>query len=182
MKSRRWVRMGMGLLVAGLAAGSTGPLTAQQEGTRSQTQSRQNMEAQLRRAFGERIRQDLGLSEEQFSRVQSRLQAFQEERRTLARRERATRLRIQAVLEAGEREESEASELLAEMISLREEELSLFKREMEALSEEMTPEQRLRFIVFRDRLNQRIQGVRGREGFGGPPGGARPGGGPGGPG
>jgi Spy/CpxP family protein refolding chaperone len=88
----------------------------------------------------------------------------------------ATRLRIQAVLEAGEREDSEAAGLLDEMVSLREEELSLFKREMEALAEDLTPEQRLRFIVFRDRLNQRIQGVRGREGFGGPPGGMPPGG------
>jgi Spy/CpxP family protein refolding chaperone len=111
------------------------------------------MEAQLRRAFGERIRLDLGLSEEQFSRVQSSLQVFQEERRELARRERATRLRIQAVLEAGEREDSEAAGLLDEMVSLREEELSLFKREMEALAEDLTPEQRLRFIVFRDRRN-----------------------------
>ncbi len=178
MKLRRWVRVGTWLLVAGIAAGSMGPLVAQQGGARvrAQTQSRQNMEAQLRRAFGERIRLDLGLSEEQFSRVQSSLQVFQEERRELARRERATRLRIQAVLEAGEREDSEAAGLLDEMVSLREEELSLFKREMEALAEDLTPEQRLRFIVFRDRLNQRIQGVRGREGFGGPPGGMPPGG------
>jgi hypothetical protein len=133
------------------------------------------MEARIRQAFAERLRVELGLTEEQFQGVQASLEEFQEERRELAQRERATRLRIQAVLEAWEREDSEADGLLRDMVSLREAELDLFKREMDALADHMTPEQRLRFIVLRDRLNQRIQGARGRgpgPGTGPGPGGA----------
>ncbi len=138
---------------------------AQETGARPRgqaAQSRQNMEARIRQAFAERMRVELGLSQEQFEGVQASLEGFQEERRELAQRERATRLRMQAVLEAGEREDSEAEGLLRDMIELREAELDLFKREIEALGAHMTPEQRLRFIVLRDRLNQRIQGARGR--------------------
>jgi hypothetical protein len=168
------------VVLAALMAASAGVvsgLAAQEAGVRGrgQAQSRQIMEARIRQAFAERLRVELGLTEEQFQGVQASLEEFQEERRELAQRERATRLRIQAVLEAGEREDSEADGLLRDMVSLREAELDLFKREMDALADHMTPEQRLRFIVLRDRLNQRIQGARGRgpgPGTGPGPGGA----------
>lgn len=172
-----------GVVLAAVLSGPVwvgGGASAQETGARprGQAQSREVMEARIRRAFGERLRVELGLTEEQFAGVQESLEEFQAERRELAQRERATRLRIQAVLEAGEREDSEADRLLQDMLSLREAELDLFKREMAALAAYMTPEQRLRFVVLRDRLNQRIQGFRGRGPGAGPPGGAGPGPGP----
>ena len=176
VKSR--ARIGGWLLVNLLLLGLASPALGQEAGarTRGQMESRQQLEARVRQLFNQRIRADLGLTKEQFSEVETRLQPFQQERRDLARRERATRLRIQAVLQDVGRDECEADELLAEMIKLREEELSLFKREMEALGDQMTSEQRLRFIVYRDQLNQRLQGARGRALGGGPPGGVPPGG------
>ena len=170
MRANSGWRCGGWLVLAVLAVGLAAPVTAQQTGVRARgQQSRQQLEFRVRQLFAERMRSDLGLSEEQFSRVQANLEPFQQERRDLARREGATRLRIQALLQDGGRDEGEADALLQEMIELREAELALFKREMDALAGDMTSEQRLRFIVARDQLNQRIQGNRFRQGAG-PPG------------
>jgi hypothetical protein len=136
---------------------------AAQEGTgrppRGQGMSRSEMEQQVRFMFGRRMMQELDLSQEEFEALQELQRPFQERRRALGQRERATRLRIAAYLQDGGRE-GEADELLAELASIRADELSVFQDELEAVSGILDPDQQLRFVVLRDQLNQRIQRAR----------------------
>jgi Spy/CpxP family protein refolding chaperone len=140
---------------------------------------RPELERRVRARFGETVRSELGISEEQLERVQSVESSFQQARQALIRREIALRRRMVPRASQGITED-EAGELLREMAAVREEEARLYRAEMDGLLGVLTPPQALRFYQLREQLMERVRRVRGgAAGRGGPPGprGRLPGGG-----
>lgn len=167
------------VLVFGMAWLLAPSLVAAQGGPPPQAGQRQRMELErrLEARFGQTVREQLGLTQEQLQAVQGVMQSFQQERQTLNRAQASLRYRLRDPGLADIGDEA-ARELLKEMISLQEQELSLYRKEQEQLLGVLTPSQVVRFYRLREDLGRRVQELRMQRGGGGVGGG--PGGGPGG--
>jgi Spy/CpxP family protein refolding chaperone len=155
-----------------LAVTLCAPAAARAQGQpRPQPQAeRPELERRVRARFGETVRTELGITQEQLDRVQRVEASFQQSRQELIRREIALRRRMGPAA-ARDRNEEEARELLRELVAVREEEARLFRAEMDDLLEVLTPPQALRFYELREQLMDRVRRLRGgAPGRGGPPG------------
>ncbi len=170
------VLMTAGLLAAALLTGSAEELVAQRRGGGQ----RAEMELRIQARFDNLVREELQLGDDQMRRLQEAVGDFNGRRREFAQRERGTRARVGRLGGPGggrELTEEEASQILAEMLELSDQEATLFREEQEALLQILSPQEAVRYIMMRQRLGDQIRGVRGRGGGGpgsGPPGGGRP--------
>jgi hypothetical protein len=162
MKTTRFPTFGAALIALALCA----PAVAQ--GQAQPPLARPELERRVRARFGETVRAELGIDEQQLERVQRVEASFQQARQELVRREIALRRRMLPGA-APRRTEEEARALLAELVAVREEEGRLFRAEMDGLLEVLSPPQVLRFYELREQLMERVRRVRG-PGRGGPPG------------
>lgn len=125
------------------------------------------LEERLRQRFGELVQRELDLDDETQRALAGVLERFDEERRDIARRTAALRVRLsgRASLDPRRRgapllEPEEAREILAERREIREDEYRLAREEEAALLEVLTESQLVRFLALRDELAQRIQRIR----------------------
>jgi Spy/CpxP family protein refolding chaperone len=134
------------------------------------------MEAQIRERFQQMVWRELGLTEEQGEAMNGVVEEFQVPRRELSQRQRVLQRRMSGT--GALLSESEARSVLEELVSVREAEVVLLRREQERLLEILTPPQLVRFYMLRDQFAARIRQLReNRPGGGGPPMGLLPGGG-----
>jgi Spy/CpxP family protein refolding chaperone len=157
------------------------PLAATaQGGDRRPAGDRAQLEERVRAQMARVMRERLGLTEEQATRLSDVTQTFENQRREIFAMEQATRRRVEALLLEGGSNQDEARELIGRMGDLREREARLFREEQDALLDVLTPVQVLRLQELRQDLGRRIRALGGRDGQQGGPGaerGARPGGG-----
>ncbi|MBM4185338.1 MAG: hypothetical protein FJ207_14170 [Gemmatimonadetes bacterium] len=158
--------VGVVLLLAASPLGAS----AQGGAQRRPSGDRAQLEERVRAQMGRVMRERLGLTEEQATRLSEVTQEFEEERREIFALEQATRRRVQALLLEGGTDQDEARELIARMGELREREARLFRDEQDTLLDVLTPVQVLRLQELRQDLGQRIRALGGRDGQ--PPGGA----------
>jgi hypothetical protein len=151
-------------------------------GPPGQGRDRQELEQRMRQGFGRMVQERLNLDPEQLEDLQSVMQSFREDRRSLNQEQnslgRSLRMAAFEEMEGGE-----ARTILNEMVRLQEVELELYRREQNELLTVLNPVQLVQFYRIREDMGARIQDLRrGRAGGrGGPPGGTRePGGGMGG--
>jgi hypothetical protein len=119
---------------------------------------RAQMEERIRQRFGEQVRRELDLTEEQLAAVQQVETSFQEQRRALVTRE--AELRRQLRRDDDARTEEQARALLQEMAAVRADEARLFQAEMNALLGTLSADQVLRFYELRDELMDRVRRLR----------------------
>ena len=136
------------------------------------------MEQRVRARFGEMVRSELNLSADQLQKVEQVVGSFEEQRRDLTEREMTLRRRMRP---AAQRTDDEAQQILREMVAVRDEEIRLFRGEMEELRKTLRPAQALRFYELRAELMDRVQRLRqpgpnrpGADGGLGPPAGGPP--------
>ena len=136
---------------------------------------REQLEARLRREYTRVVRQRVGLSDEQMSRLGPINQRFAGERRTLQIQERDTRMAIQrAIRDSAARTDTAAvSGLLQRLVDLQKRRVQLLEDEQRALATIMTPVQRARYMALQEQTRRQVDQRRGR-GAGGPPPGRRP--------
>lgn len=123
----------------------------------------------VQQQFERRIRNELGLTEDEFQEVQAAVAAFRPRRVALNGEERTLRAQAQLLIRQGG--EGDADQLRARGIlegiqDLREAEAALAREEEERLAELLTPMQLLRYQVLRQQLAERIRQLQGS----GPPG------------
>ena len=173
----------IGVLVAVLVAGGAEGLAAQRGAGAEQGDQRGSrraqMEERIQARFDAMVREQLGLTDEESLRLQDVLAGFRDQRLEFMKSERSTRRQLMNLGAGDELTEEQAIEALQAMLRMREEEVSLFREEQEALVGVISARQLLQFVVMREQLNQRIQNIRGGGRGGGPPQGRRPGGSPG---
>ena len=146
------------------------PLAAHGQGQPRGQPDRPELERRVRARFGETVRAELGITQEQMQQVQRVEASFQEARRDLVRREIEVRRRMGRGQDRN-RTDEEARALLAELAAVREEEIRLFRAEMDGLLEVLSAQQTLRFYELREQMMDRVRRLRGvGPGRGGPPG------------
>lgn len=178
-RGSRMMKRAFGLLITALVIGGAEGLVAQRRGAQQPGGQRAQMERRIQARFDNMVRQELELSDDQFRQLQATAEDFRGRRMEFSQRERGVRSRMSGFGPRGggrELTESEASDILAQMLELSGDEATLFREEQEAFLEILSAPQVVRFIVMRQQLGDRIRALRGGGGAGrGPRDGRRPG-------
>ena len=156
---------GLAILMTVLLMGGVQDLVAQRGGRGS----RADMELRIQARFDNLVREDLGLGEDQWRRLQGAVGDFRTRRLEFLQSERNTRARVGRLGgPAGGQQltEVEASAILAEMLELGDEEATLLREEQEALLRILSPQQVVRYLVMRQQLGDSVLRLRGRGGLG----------------
>jgi len=156
---------GLGILMSVLLMGGVQDLVAQRGGRGS----RADMELRVQAGFDNRVRQNLGLGDDQMRRLQEVVGNFTTQRLQFSQRERSTRARVGRLGGPGggqDLTEEEASQVLTEMLELSDQEATLFREEQGALLQILSPQEVVRYLVMRQELGDQIRGIRGRGGPG----------------
>ena len=166
MKGRAQVMpRGLGILMSVLLMGGVQDLVAQRGGRGS----RADMELRIQARFDNLVREDLGLGEDQWRRLQGAVGDFRTRRLEFLQSECNTRARVGRLGgPAGGQQltEEEASAILAEMLELGDQEATLLREEQEALLRILSPQQVVRYLVMRQQLGDSVLRLRGRGGPG----------------
>jgi hypothetical protein len=164
-------RIGSLMLAAALLAGPV-MAAAQVRGQMGQRQ-RLELERRVQAGFGRAVRNQLELGQEEFQALQEVMRSFREHRMSLSESQASVRHRLRdpGLENLGE---SEAVDLLQDMVRVQEEELDLYRREQGELLRVLTPVQLLVFYRVREDIGRQVQQLRGGRGpgGGGPPGSA----------
>jgi Spy/CpxP family protein refolding chaperone len=152
------VRFARRTFLTALLAVALAPQQGEAQADRAQLEER--VRAQMARVMRER----LGLTEEQATRLSEVTQSYENQRRELFNQEQAARRRVEAVLLEGLNDQDEARELISRMGELREREASLFRAEQDALLDVLTPVQVLRLQELRQDFGRRIRALGGPDG------------------
>jgi hypothetical protein len=112
------------------------------------------------------VQTQLGLSRDEFLSLQGIMESFREHRMALSQAQAALRHRLRdpGLESLGD---SEALDLLEEMIHVQEEELDLYRREREELLGVLSPTQLVLFYRLRDQLSRQVDQLRRGRGPGG---------------
>jgi hypothetical protein len=153
--------LGICLLLLGVAAG---PLAAQGEHD-SHPRSGQLREL-IEKRFAERVKTELDLTDEQAVKLKAVAMEHAGRRRELRHRERDLRMALDAQLRPGaEADQDSVARLTRDLLDLRMRYAESWREEMGKLSF-LSPVQRARLLVMRERLLQRVHEMReDRRGF-----------------
>jgi hypothetical protein len=149
----RWMVLG-GLLLATGAA----PLAAQEEGDSHPPVT--ELRGRIERRFAERVKAELGLSDEQSARLKSVAMEHGRRRKELRHRERDLREALEHQIGDGATANPDSvARMTRELLELRVRYAESWREEMNQLSF-LTPVQRARLLVLRERLLQRVHEMR----------------------
>jgi hypothetical protein len=119
---------------------------------------RLRVENQLRQALARAVRERLNLTDQQATKLMDVNRRFSEDRLKLARDEVRIRRDLRQSVASGDSSRSPATaRLLDELLDAQRQRLDLQQKEQAALSEFLTPEQRVRYIGMMEQLRRRIQ-------------------------
>jgi hypothetical protein len=152
-------------LYALFLAAAAGPLAAQ--GERDTYPRSKELRGRIEQRFAERVKQELALSDEQAARLKTIAMEYGGRRRELRHREKDLRAALDAQIRDGATSDQDSvARLTRQLLDLRVEYAESWREEMSKLSPFLTPVQRARLLVMRERLIQRVHEMRGdRRGF-----------------
>ena len=114
----------------------------------------------IEQRFGERLKEELGLTDEQASKLQVSLAGLAARRRGMEQDERRMRQALAAQLRPGIAANSDSvAKLVIALTDHRVAYAQTFKDEMRELSTILNPVQRGQYMMLRDRLMQRVQEI-----------------------
>ena len=154
-----------GLLLCGLLLTAVaGPLAAQ--AGRDTAPGSREARARVEQRFAERLKQELDLTDEQAARLKVIATEHGDRRRELRRREKQLRSALDGQIRGGEATDQDSvARLTRELLDLRVEYAEIWREELKQL-DFLTPVQRARLLVMRERLLQRVHEMRNdRRGF-----------------
>jgi hypothetical protein len=118
----------------------------------------ERLRLQIEQRFGERLKEELGLSDDQASRLRLALASVAVRRRGMERDERRLRQALAAQLRPGVAANSDSvAKLVDALTNHRVAFAQTFRDEMRELSAILNPVQRGQYLLLRDRLMQRAQ-------------------------
>jgi hypothetical protein len=120
--------------------------------------------------FAERLKVELGLTDEQVPKVHAILGSWAAKRRALEREDRALRQGLAAAMRPGvAAEERAVTRVTDRLLAARVEYVETFRGELAELASILSPVQRAQYVLLRDRLLQRVQEIRNQRAAGSPP-------------
>ncbi|MGH7637415.1 MAG: hypothetical protein ACREOK_07160 [Gemmatimonadaceae bacterium] len=130
---------------------------------------RAQLEARFRQQFARVVRQRVGLSDEQMTRLGPINERFAAQRRQLQMQERSARTSLQRVLRNPALADSaEVSRLLQHLVDAQKRRVQLLEAEQRELAAIMTPLQRARYMALQEQVRRQVEQRRNR-GRGGAP-------------
>lgn len=149
------------LMIVLLALPTVHSLAAQDTGA---TRPRADLLRQrIEQRFTARVQEELGLSDDQTTKLRSTAREYATRRRELEAQERDLRSALAAQLRPGiAADQNRVAELTSKLVDLRVAYAQSFRDEMREHSKYLTPVQRAQLYVMRERLLQRVQEVRDR--------------------
>ena len=143
-----------------LLAAAAGPLAAQ--GEHDTLPRSQELRSRIEQRFAERVRQELALSDEQVTRLKAIATVYGGRRRELRHREGDLRAALDAqIRDSVTADQDSVARLTEDLLDLKVEYAESWREEMGKLSPFLTPVQRARLLVMRERLIQRVHEMRG---------------------
>jgi Spy/CpxP family protein refolding chaperone len=140
-----------------LLAGASAPLLAQQPDTGARGPV---LRDRIERRFSERIKEELELTDEQAARLKDVAKENGSRRRELRRRERTLYAALDSQLDAGPTADQDSvARLTRELLELRVEYAQSLRAETGKLTF-LTPVQRAKLMIMRDRLLHRVHEMR----------------------
>lgn len=136
---------------------SAGGAAAQAADTMPDPIRAQRLRQAIEERFGERLREELGLTPDQSSRLRVSLAGLAARRRGMEQDERAMRQALAAQLRPGIAANSDSvARLVDALANHRVAFAQTFRDEMRDLATILTPVQRGQYLLLRDRLTQRV--------------------------
>ena len=121
----------------------------------------QELRQRIEERFSQRVQEQLGLTDEQTTKLRATSRTYGERRRQLEARERALREALTGQLRPGvAANQDSVARLTRDLVDLRVTYAETWREEMGDLSHYLTPVQRAQLYVMRDRLLQRVQEIR----------------------
>lgn len=124
---------------------------------------RRMLEQRIRERFGDVVRRQLQLDDDQFRRLRETNREFEGRRRSLVERERASRGTIRDELARGDAaDDARVNAEMQELLKLQRERLALAEQEDAKLGEFLTPAQRAKYFGLQEQLRRRVEDMRRR--------------------
>ena len=137
------------------------PATAAGQDTVPDPARAAQLRQRIEQRFGERLREELGLSDEQASRLRIALAALAARRRGMEQDERRMRQALASQLRPGIAANADSvAKLVDALTNHRVAYAQTFRDEMRELSTILNPVQRGQYLMLRDRLMQRAEELR----------------------
>ncbi len=147
------------VVFAMLASGFADRLAAQDTAVAGPMAERLRQQIEVR--FGERLSEELGLTDGQSVKVRGILATWAVKRRNLEREDRQQRAELSAAMRPGVAANDQAvSRLVDAILATRGAMVQTFRDEMAELGTVLSPVQRAQYLLLRDRLLQRVQELR----------------------
>jgi Spy/CpxP family protein refolding chaperone len=122
---------------------------------------RRQLERRLHQRMLDVTRSRLGLTQEQVDKLSATSQRYEQQRRSLAQRERSLRLELRAQLRRGDSaDQSRVAQLLDQTLQAQQERLELYRKEQSDLSAFMTPVQRAKYMGLEEQMRSRVEELR----------------------
>jgi Spy/CpxP family protein refolding chaperone len=152
----------LGLVLVPALAAQQDSLLARDSAVRDQLQQ------EIERRFGAAVQRQLGLTDDQAGKLRATEERFRPRRRAIMREQLLLRMGLQDQMRPGEAANSDSVRRLMDGIQANRSELLRIEQEQDReMSGYLTPVQRARYQMLRERLVQRLQEVRrGRAGQG----------------
>jgi hypothetical protein len=136
---------------------------------------RAQMEQQIRDRIGTQLKNQLKLTDDQFTKLQATNKKFEEKRRLLVEQERDARMGMRDLLLAGDTtNQAKVSAALDKMLGIQRQRFELVEQEQKELAGYLSPMQRARFLGMQEQMRRRVDDLRARAGARGQNPGARP--------
>jgi Spy/CpxP family protein refolding chaperone len=151
-------------LAAPLPAQESDPATAAKAADSAAIASspeRRQLERRLHQRMLEVTRSRLGLTQDQVDKLSATNERYEQQRRSLAQRERSLRLELRAQLRRGDSaDQNRVAQLLDQTLQAQQERLELYRKEQSDLSAFMTPVQRAKYMGLQEQVRSRVEELR----------------------
>jgi len=155
--------LGLALLLSSLGQTVEGQEVRRRERiqAKGQAPARQQLEQRLRTGMARVVKQRIGLSDEQMSRLAQENAQFDARRRQLNRDERAQRVELRAQVVAGQSaNQDRIAASLDRILQLQRARIDLQIEEQRQLATFMSPIQRARYAALQEQIRRRLERIR----------------------
>jgi Spy/CpxP family protein refolding chaperone len=126
---------------------------------------RRQLERRLHDRMLDVVRDRLNLTQEQVDKLGVTNQHYEQQRRTLAQRERSLRLELRAQLRRSDSaDQKRVGELLDQTMQAQQARLDLYRKEQSDLSAFLTPVQRAKYMGLQEQMRSRVDELRHKRG------------------
>jgi len=122
---------------------------------------RRQLERRLHQRVRDVVRDRLGLTQEQVDKLSATTERYEQQRHSLAQRERSLRLELRAQLRRGDSaDQKRVAQLLDQTMQAQQQRLDLYRKEQSDLSAFLTPVQRAKYMGLQEQMRSRVEELR----------------------